>query len=87
MLRGANAIQYNLYKLGDATVWTTTSTQPGTGSGAAQNVPAGIYSDTVRVILTYWVRPAAGKPSNPRRPRLPAAGSSPSGAPGWRDRA
>ncbi|VFT37854.1 spore coat protein U [Pseudomonas aeruginosa] len=53
MLSGANAIQYNLYKLGDATIWTTTSTQPGTGSGAAQNVPAGIYSDTVRVILTY----------------------------------
>ncbi|HEJ4674773.1 TPA: spore coat U domain-containing protein [Pseudomonas aeruginosa] len=66
MLSGANAIQYNLYKPGDSTVWTTSNTQAGTGSGAAQNVPyraivnpaqgnvpAGTYSDTVRVILTY----------------------------------
>ncbi|WP_162959700.1 spore coat protein U domain-containing protein, partial [Pseudomonas aeruginosa] len=54
------------YKPGDSTVWTTSNTQAGTGSGAAQNVPyraivnpaqgnvpAGTYSDTVRVILTY----------------------------------
>ncbi|MDF5875995.1 spore coat protein U domain-containing protein [Pseudomonas aeruginosa] len=66
VLSGANAIQYNLYKPGDSTVWTTSNTQAGTGSGAAQNVPyraivnpaqgnvpAGTYSDTVRVILTY----------------------------------
>ncbi len=66
MLSGANAIQYNLYKPGDSTAWTTSNTQAGTGSGAAQNVPyraivnpaqgnvpAGTYSDTVRVILTY----------------------------------
>lgn len=66
MLSGTNAIQYNLYKPGDSTVWTTSNTQAGTGSGAAQNVPyraivnpaqgnvpAGTYSDTVRVILTY----------------------------------
>lgn len=75
MLSGANAIQYNLYKLGDATVWTTTSTQPGTGSGAAQNVPAGLYSDTVRVILTYWGQAGCreafqSSPPSPSRRRL-----------------
>ncbi|MBC2656139.1 spore coat U domain-containing protein [Pseudomonas sp. MSSRFD41] len=66
MLSGANAIEYNLYKPGDSTVWTTLNTQRGVGSGVSQsvpyraignpaqgNVPAGSYSDTVRVILTY----------------------------------
>lgn len=66
MLSGANALQYNLYIPDTSTVWNTTTTVTGTGSGAAQqipylavinpaqnNVPAGTYVDTVRVILSY----------------------------------
>lgn len=66
MLSGANALQYNLYIPSTTTVWDTTTTVAGTGTGATQavpyraavnpaqsNVPAGTYVDTVRVILTY----------------------------------
>ncbi len=88
MLSGANAIQYNLYKPGDSTVWTTSNTQAGTGSGAAQNVPyraivnpaqgnvpAGTYSDTVRVILTLLSQAGCrdafqSSPPSPSRRRL-----------------
>ncbi|OZI67682.1 Csu type fimbrial protein [Bordetella genomosp. 4] len=66
MVSGANALQYNLYIPDTSTVWTTTSTVLGTGNGATQqipyraiinpaqsNVPAGTYTDTVRMILSY----------------------------------
>ncbi|MBI7313420.1 Csu type fimbrial protein [Pseudomonas aeruginosa] len=66
MLNGANAIQYNLYKPGDSTIWSLDNPQRRRGTGSAQtipyraivnpaqrNVPAGIYRDTVRIILTY----------------------------------
>ena len=76
MLSGTNAIQYNLYKPGDSTVWTTSNTQAGTGSGAAQNVPyraidqPGTGQRPRRYLQRYraghphlLVRPAAGTPS------------------------
>ncbi|MDG3687374.1 spore coat U domain-containing protein [Pseudomonas aeruginosa] len=66
MLSGTNAIEYNLYKPGDSMVWNTTNTHIGTGSGTRQNVPyqaivnplqgnapIGVYTDTVRIIVTY----------------------------------
>lgn len=66
MLSGANALQYNIYIPDTSTVWNTTTTVVGTGNGAAQlipyraiinpaqnNVPAGVYTDTVRMILSY----------------------------------
>ncbi|KAF1069391.1 MAG: hypothetical protein GAK45_01107 [Pseudomonas citronellolis] len=66
MLNGSNAIQYHLYRPDNSAVWTTTNGVSQTGNGATQsvpyraavnpaqaNVPAGIYSDTVRVIVTY----------------------------------
>lgn len=66
MLSGTNALQYNLYIPNTSTVWDTTNTVEGSGSGMVQqvsyravinpaqnNVPAGTYVDTVRVILTY----------------------------------
>lgn len=66
MLNGTNALQYNFYIPSTMTVWDTTNTLAGTGSGVAQfvsyraeinpdqnNVPAGIYTDTVRVIVSY----------------------------------
>lgn len=60
MSSDASATQYNLYKPGDSTVWITSNTQTGTGSGATQNapyraivnlaqgnVPAGTYNGTM----------------------------------------
>lgn len=66
MMSGANALQYNIYIPNTSTVWNTTNTVLGTGTGATQqipyraqinptqnNVPAGTYIDNVRVIVSY----------------------------------
>jgi spore coat protein U-like protein len=66
MLSGTNALQYNLYIPNTSTVWNTVNTVTGAGSGAVQsvpyraeinaaqnNVPAGVYTDNVRVIVSY----------------------------------
>jgi spore coat protein U-like protein len=66
MLNGSNAIQYNLYRPDNSAVWTTSNGMSFIGNGATQNVPyrgqinaaqgnvpAGTYTDTVRVIVTY----------------------------------
>jgi len=66
MINGTNALQYNLYIPGTSTVWNMTNNVAGVGAGTVQtvpylaeinpaqgNVPAGAYTDTVRVIVTY----------------------------------
>lgn len=66
MLSGANALQYNIYIPASGAVWTTTTFVTATGNGSAQsvpyraminpaqnNVPAGVYVDNVRVIVSY----------------------------------
>jgi len=67
--RMVNASSYLTYELytdsGRGTVWNNTNTVAGTGTGAAQsiplygripssqNVPAGTYTDTVQITVTY----------------------------------
>ena len=66
MLKGVDALQYNFYKPSDSTVWNTSNPVSMTGDGNTQsvpyrvtinptqgNVPAGTYTDTVRVIVSY----------------------------------